>query len=147
MTIKESTDNRGDTWPKLLRFNYEKYGDRHKAMRQKRFGIWQSYSWQDYYLNVKYLALGLLALGFKTGAKLLIIGDNAPEWYFAELAAQSNHGISVGIYSDLTTAEIQYIAANSEASFAMVEDQEQVDKLLEIKKRAAAAEENNLLAI
>jgi long-chain acyl-CoA synthetase len=134
MTIKESTDNRGDTWPKVLRFNYEKYGGRYKAMRQKHLGIWQSYSWQDYYLNVKYLALGLLALGFKTGAKLIIIGDNAPEWYFAELAAQSNHGISVGIYSELTTAEIQYIAIDSEASFVMVEDQEQVDKLLEIKK-------------
>ncbi len=135
MTIKESTDNRGDTWPKMLRFNCEKYGNKHKAMRQKRFGIWQAYSWQDYYLNAKYLALGLLALGFKIGDKLLIVGDNAPEWYFAELAAQSNHGISVGIYSDLTTAEIQYVAADSEASFAMVEDQEQVDKLLEVKKK------------
>lgn len=134
MTIKEATDNRGDTWPKVLKYNFAKYGHRHKAMRQKRFGIWQSHSWQDYYLNVKYLALGLLALGFKAGDKLLIIGDNAPEWYFAELAAQSNHGISVGLYSDLTEAEIQYIATDSGSTFAMVQDQEQVDKLLQIKK-------------
>jgi long-chain acyl-CoA synthetase len=134
MTIKQETETRGDTWPKILKYNFEKYGDRLKAMRQKRFGIWQSYSWHDYYLNVKYLALGLLALNFKSGDKLLIVGDNAPEWYFGELAAQSNHGISVGIYSDLSTAEIKYIAANSESSFAVVEDQEQVDKLLEIKK-------------
>lgn len=134
MKIKERTEDRGDTWPKILRYNYEKYGVKHKAMRQKVFGIWRSYTWQDYYLNVKYLALGLLALGFKKDAKLLIIGDNAPEWYFAELAAQSNHGVSVGLYSDLTPGEIQYIATDSDTSFAMVEDQEQVDKLLEIKK-------------
>ena len=134
MNNKERTENHSDTWPKLLRFNYEKYDAEHKAMRQKLFGIWHSYSWEEYYLNTKYLALGLLALGFKKGAKLLIIGDNAPEWYFAEMAAQSNHGVSVGLYSDLTPAEIQYIAADSEISFAMVEDQEQVDKLLEIEK-------------
>ncbi|MDD5337791.1 MAG: AMP-binding protein [Dehalococcoidales bacterium] len=135
MKTEVRKEDRGDTWPKILRFNYEKYGAKHKAMRKKLFGIWQSYSWQDYYHNVKYLALGLLALGFKKNAKLLIIGDNAPEWYFAELAAQSNHGISVGLYSDLTPGEIQYIVTDSEASFALVEDQEQVDKLLESKQK------------
>ncbi len=88
-----------DTWPKILEYNAQKFGDR-KAMRYKHYGIWQSYSWQDYLRNVKYLALGLLALGFKPGDKLLIVGDNAPEWYFAQLASQSNRGISVGLYSD-----------------------------------------------
>ena len=70
-------------------------------MRYKHYGIWQSYSWQDYLDNVKYLALGLLALGFEPGDKLLIVGDNCPEWYFAELAAQCDRGVSVGLYSDL----------------------------------------------
>jgi long-chain acyl-CoA synthetase len=130
----EAGIDRGDTWPKVLSYNCLKYGDGHKAMRQKRFGIWQPYSWRDYFLNVKYLALGLLTLGFRSGDKLLIVGDNAPEWYFAEMAAQSNHGLSVGLYSDLTEAEIRYIAADSDAAFAMVEDQEQVDKLLQVKK-------------
>ena len=68
-----------DTWPKVLKYNSERYGDRHKAMRYKHYGIWQSYSWKDYYQSVKYLALGLLAVGFKAGDKLLIVGDNAPE--------------------------------------------------------------------
>ena len=131
--ISQGNHDRGDTWPKVLKYNYEKYGSRHKAMRRKHFGIWQSYTWQDYYLSVKYLALGLLSLGFKAGDKLLIVGDNAPEWYFAELAAQSDHGISVGLYSDLTEVEIQYIVRNSESAFAFVEDQEQVDKFLRIK--------------
>ena len=102
-------------------------------MRYKHYGIWQPYTWKDYYLNVKYLALGLLSLGFEPGDKVLIIGDNAPQWYYAELAAQANHGASVGLYSDLTPLEIKYIAENSEARFAIVEDQEQVDKFLQIK--------------
>jgi len=124
---------KGDTWPKILKCNYETYGDHRRAMRYKRYGIWQSYTWKDYYLNVKYLALGLLSLGFEPGDKLLIIGDNAPHWYYAELAAQANHGVSVGLYSELTPLEIKYIAKNSEARFAIVENQEQVDKFLQIK--------------
>jgi len=124
---------KGDTWPKILKCNYEKYGDNHKAMRYKFFGIWQPYTWKDYYLNVKYLALGLLSIGFEPGNKVLIIGDNAPQWYYAELAAQANHGVSVGAYADLTPKEIQYIAENCEARFAIVEDQEQIDKLVQIK--------------
>ena len=124
---------KGDTWPKILKYNYEKYGQNRKAMRYKRYGIWQPYTWKDYYLNVKYLALGLLSLGFEPGDKLLIIGDNAPEWYYAELAAQASHGVSVGVYSDLNPPEIQYIAENSEAKFAIVQDQEQVDKFLQIR--------------
>jgi long-chain acyl-CoA synthetase len=124
---------KGDTWPKVLKYNYEKYSDTHKAMRHKHYGIWQPYTWKDYYRNVKSLALGLLSLGFKPGDKVLIVGDNAPEWYYAELAAQAGHGVSVGAYSDLTPTEIEYIAENSEAGFAVVQDQEQVDKLLQVK--------------
>ena len=132
--IAENVVNPNDTWPKVLKYNCEKYGDKHKAMRYKHYGIWRSYSWKDYYEQVKYLALGLLSLGFKEGDRLLIIGDNAPEWYFAELAVQSNHGVSVGLFSDLCSDEIKYIATNSQSSFAIVEDQEQVDKLLEAEK-------------
>ena len=131
--IEQVYREKGDTWPKILKYNYEKYGDNHRAMRYKHYGIWQPYTWKDYYLSVKHLALGLLSLGFKPGDKVLIIGDNAPQWYYAELAAQANHGASVGLYSDLIPLEIKYIAENSEARFAIVEDQEQVDKFLQIK--------------
>jgi long-chain acyl-CoA synthetase len=124
---------KGDTWPKVLKYNYEKYGENRRAMRHKHYGVWQPYTWKDYYLSVKYLALGLLSLGFEPGDKVLIIGDNAPQWYYAELAAQANHGASVGLFSDLLPLEIKYIAENSEARFAVVEGQEQVDKLLQIK--------------
>jgi long-chain acyl-CoA synthetase len=131
--IEQVYIEKGNTWPKILKYNYEKYGDKSIAMRHKHHGIWQRYTWEDYYLGARYLALGLISLGFKPGDKVLIIGDNAPEWYYAELAAQSNHGASVGLYPDLNPLEIKFIAQNSEARFAMVEDQEQVDKFLEIK--------------
>ena len=124
---------KGDTWPKIISYNHRQYGSSRRAMRYKRHGIWQPITWTDYYLDVKYLSLGLLSLGFSPADKLLIIGDNAPQWYCAELAAQSNHGIAVAAGSDLTAAEVKQIARNSECSYAVVEDQEQVDKLLEIR--------------
>ncbi|CAB1065774.1 hypothetical protein D1BOALGB6SA_10573 [Olavius sp. associated proteobacterium Delta 1] len=124
---------KGDTWPKVLKYNYEKYGARRRAMRHKHYGVWQPHTWQDYYLNVKHLALGLLAFGFQPQDKLLIIGDNTPQWYYAELAAQANHGLSVGLFAELLPSEIKYMAENCEARFAVVEGQEQIDKLLEIK--------------
>jgi long-chain acyl-CoA synthetase len=125
-------DPAADTWPKLLAENYRRHGDRKKAMRHKRYGIWQAYTWADYYTEVKYLALGLLSLGFAPGEKLLIVGDAAPPWYCAELAAQANRGVAVGAYPDATPAELRYIAQTAEVRFAVVQDQEQVDKLLEI---------------
>lgn len=123
------------TWPKVLEYNAGHLGVRSKAMRYKHYGIWQAYSWQDYFSNAKYLALGLLSLGFGPGSKLLIVGENSPEWYFAEMAAQCNRGISVGTYSDLSAAEIEYIAQDCEAEFAMVGDEEQADKILQIIER------------
>ncbi len=137
MTTHATHIDRGalDTWPKLLQDNSARFGRKSKAMRYKHYGIWQSYSWQDYLDNVKYLALGLLALGFQPGDKLLIVGDNRPEWYFAQMAAQCDRGVSVGLYSDLSAAEIEYIAQHSGCQFAIVEDQEQVDKMVLIRER------------
>ena len=131
--MEQAYREKGDTWPKILKYNYEKYGDKRRAIRHKHYGVWQPHTWKDYYLNVKRLALGLLAFGFEPGDKVLIIGDNAPQWYYAELAAQANHGLSVGLFSELLPLEIKCIAENCEAHFAVVEGQEQVDKLLEIK--------------
>ena len=131
--MEQAYREKGDTWPKILKYNYEKYDDHRRAMRHKHYGVWQPHTWKDYYLNVKRLALGLLAFGFEPGDKVLIIGDNAPQWYYAELATQANRGLSVGLFSELLPLEIKGIAENCEACFAVVEGQEQVDKLLEIK--------------
>jgi len=130
-----STKDRGDTWPQMLKYNSDKYGDRKKAMRHKHRGVWEPFTWQDYNRNVKYLALALLSRGFQVGDKAMIIGNTAPHWYFAELAIQANHGVAVGAHPACTPAEIEYISEHSKARFAIVEDQEQVDKLLQIKAK------------
>jgi long-chain acyl-CoA synthetase len=131
--MEQDYNEKGDTWPKVLKYNSEKYGDTRRAMRHKHHGIWQPYTWKGYYLSVKALALGLMSLGLKAGDKVLIVGDNAPQWYYADLAIQADHGVPVGAYSDLTPKEIHYLAENSEATLAIVQDQEQVDKLLQVK--------------
>ena len=124
-----------DTFPKLLAYQSKRFGNTGVALRHKKFGIWQRITWQEYYDKVKYLSLGLLSLGFKLGDKVAIIGDNAPEWNYAELAVQSCHGAVVGMYSDLLPAEIAYIIEDSDCKFAIAEGQEQVDKFLEIKDK------------
>lgn len=131
LTEEKKYFKKGKTWPEILKYNYENIPNR-KAMRKKRFGIWEPFTWKDYYLNVKYLALGLLSLGFESGDKVLIIGDNSPEWYYAELACQADQGVSVGLDADISASELTYFAQNSHARFAIVQDQEQVDKLLSI---------------
>jgi len=122
-----------DTLPKLLKRNYEKYGDRMVVMRDKKFGIWQEYTWKDYYESVKYLSLGLISLGLQPGDKLAILGDNKPQAYWAELAVQSARGTAVGIYTDCMPQEVKFYLEHSDSKFVVCGDQEQVDKLLEIK--------------
>lgn len=126
--------DKGDTWPKVLLYNAQNCDSRKRAMRHKYYGVWQPHSWQDYHLQVKRWALGLMALGFEPGDRLMIIGDNAPQWYHAYLAAQSNHGLAVGLFSDLSPEEVSYIAADCKVRFAVVEGQEQVDKLIQVRE-------------
>jgi long-chain acyl-CoA synthetase len=79
----------GETLPKLLIRNAQKYGHRRPAIREKDYGVWQSYSWADYLKQVKEFALGLASLGLERGDKLAIIGDNRPQLYWALVAAQA----------------------------------------------------------
>jgi long-chain acyl-CoA synthetase len=119
--------------PSLLCENAAKFGPDRPALREKEFGIWQSVTWQDYLRNVKFLALGLVALGYRQGDKLAILGDNRPEWVYSELAIQSLGGASVGIFPDSHIDQVKYIINHSDAVFLVAEDQEQVDKFLELK--------------
>ncbi len=121
-----------DTIPKLLTENYQRYPNV-VAQREKRFGIWNEFTWKDYFVNVKYLALGMLAVGLNRGDKICIIGENKPEWFWAEVAAQAVGGIAVGIYTDAGSQEILYLATHSDSRFVVAHDQEQVDKVLQIK--------------
>jgi long-chain acyl-CoA synthetase len=109
-------------------------------MRHKHLGVWQPYTWKDYYVSAKHLALGLLSLGMAPGDRVLIIGDNAPQWYMAMLAVQANRGVAVGLFADLPPEEIEFIARNAGAKFAVVEGQEQVDKFLQIVEALPAVQ-------
>ena len=132
-TLNARADNiEGKPLPVLLQRNAAHYGDSRVALREKEFGIWQSVTWQEYYEHVRNFALGLRSLGFGKNDKLAIIGDNRPEWLYAELAAQSLGGIPLGIYQDSILTEVAYIINHSEARVVVAEDQEQVDKILEM---------------
>jgi long-chain acyl-CoA synthetase len=123
------------TLPGLLRRNAERFGDRRVALREKEFGVWQAVSWRAYFEHVRDFSLGLTALGLKPGEALGIIGDNRPEWVYAELAAQAAGAVPFGIFQDSIIGEVAYIIDHSQASMMVAEDQEQVDKILELKDR------------
>jgi long-chain acyl-CoA synthetase len=122
----------GDTIPGLLKRNRERWGSR-TALCMKSLGIWQRYTWEDYYRNVRDLSLGLISLGLEPGNVACIIGDNEPQWLWGEFAVQAAGGVATGVFVDSIPSEVKYIAEHSDARFAIVNDQEQADKFLEIK--------------
>ena len=133
-----TTEDR-DTIPKLVRRNYDRWAQR-TAMRIKKSEAWRQYSWRKYYENVKYCSLGLVSLGLERGDVVCIIGDNEPEWFWAEFATQAAGGIATGILVDSVFSEAKYIAEHSDAKFAIVKGQEQAGKFLEIKDGLPAVE-------
>lgn len=133
MNQKEAANS---TFPRLL-LQHGKTRPQHPAFREKDLGIWQTWNWQQVNAEVRALACGLAAQGFKRGMNLAIIGDNRPRLYWAMAAAQCLGGIPVPLYQDAPAADMAYVLENAEIVFAIVEDQEQVDKLLEIKQQYA----------
>lgn len=123
-----------DTFPKLLLRNAEQLASR-PAIREKEFGIWQTRSWSEVKSEIARLAGGLTSLGFEPGDKLVIIGDNRPQLYWSMAAAQCLGGIPVPTYQDAVADEIQYVLEHAEARFVVAEDQEQIDKVLEVLER------------
>ncbi|MGH2542126.1 MAG: long-chain fatty acid--CoA ligase [Ardenticatenaceae bacterium] len=120
-----------ETLPKLMLQKAAEFGDR-VALREKEFGIWQTITWREFAGHVRHFALGMHALGLRRGDKVAIIGDNRPEWLYAELAAQALGAAAVGIYQDSVAEEVKYVLQASDARIVVAEDQEQVDKILEI---------------
>ena len=120
-----------DTFPKLL-LQHARVRPDGVAIREKDLGIWQSWSWSQVADEVRALACGLAAQGFRRGMNLAIIGDNRPRLYWSFAAAQSLGGVPVPLYQDSVAQEMLYVLENAEIEYAIVEDQEQVDKLLEI---------------
>ncbi len=118
---------------KLLSRAYEVYSDSRVAIRRKKYGIWQSYTWKDFYENVKYLALGLVSLGMHPGDKVLLLGDNDPEYCWAYFAAAGAKGMAAAVFPDILPDEVKYYAQHSDCTFIFAQDQEQVDKVIAVK--------------
>jgi len=132
--------NLPDTFPKLCADQAAKNGTR-PAIREKDFGIWQTWTWADVAAEVRALACGLAALGLTRGDKIAIVGDNRPRLYWTMTAAQAIGAIPVPLYQDSAAAEMAFVVDHAEIRFAMAEDQEQVDKMIEIKLKARNLEQ------
>lgn len=128
-----------DTFPKLLQSHVKLRPDQ-DAIREKALGIWQSWSWAEAATEIRALACGLASLGLKSGEKLAIIGDNRPRLYWSMTAAQALGAVPVPLYQDAVADEMAYVLDNADVKIALVEDQEQVDKMLEIRDRCPKLE-------
>ena len=124
-----------DTTPLVFQQTVEHYPDR-VAMRQKILGLWHDISWKTYFDNVRYLGSALIAMGLKPGECVGIIGDNCPEWVWADMAVQCTGGVSVGIYATNAWQQVHYVVDHSEATFLFVENEEQMDKWLMFREEA-----------
>ncbi|MEC5215347.1 long-chain acyl-CoA synthetase [Actimicrobium sp. GrIS 1.19] len=131
--VETTTNLHGMTFPRLLLQHAQQRPDK-PAFREKDLGIWQATSWSQVADEVRALACGLAALGFRRGMNLAIIGDNRPRLYWAMSAMQCLGGVPVPLYQDAPAADMAYVLDDAEIDFAVVEDQEQVDKLFEIKQ-------------
>ncbi|GAB4158113.1 MAG: long-chain fatty acid--CoA ligase [Candidatus Promineifilaceae bacterium] len=123
------------TLPQYFQQLATRYGAQKVALRQKEFGIWQEFNWQQSYENVRDFALGLIALGMQRGDHVATVGDNDRQYLWGYLALLAVGGVQVGLFTDAISNEIAYIVDHSDACFVLAKDQEQCDKLLEIRQQ------------
>jgi long-chain acyl-CoA synthetase len=128
-----------DTFPRLL-LHHAQVRPQRPAIREKDLGIWQTWTWAEALDEVRAVACGLAAHGFRRGDHLAVIGANRPRLYWAMLAAQSLGGVPVPLYEDAIASEMAFVLEDAEIRFAVAEDQEQVDKLLEVSPRCPRLE-------
>ncbi len=122
---------RQDTVPTMFYHTVQRFGDR-VALREKKLGIWKEITWNEYARNVRWACAGLVSLGLKKGQCISVLSENNPEWFAADIGCQSAGGITVGIYTTNAPFEVQYIIGHSESRMILVEDEEQLDKVLEV---------------
>jgi long-chain acyl-CoA synthetase len=127
------------TLPQLLKQRADLHPNT-TALRLKEFGIWQETTWGSYLERVKHFALGLYTLGLRREDKMAVIADNIPQWLYAELGAQSLGAISVGVYQSSVPSEMAYMLEYTDCKIVIAENQEQVDKLLEIREQIPMVE-------
>jgi long-chain acyl-CoA synthetase len=130
-----SRNLRNLTLPQLLAQNAAHYGDAKTAIREKAYGIWQKYTWNDYFSYVKKTAAGFAALKMKRGENLCMIVNNAPEWLFTELATHALGATSLNLFTSSIADELAFSIGRIHSPLVVVQDQEQVDKLIEVKDK------------
>lgn len=138
--MTDSKESDTDTFPKLLIDRARRYADK-PAMREKDLGIWQTWTWSQMLGEIRAFACGLHTLGFERGDRIVIIGDNRPRLYWTMAAAQALGGVPVPAYQDAAADEMQYVLEHAGARFAVVENQEQVDKVREVEGRCPELQE------
>ena len=126
-----------DTLPRLFRHVVRERGDR-VALREKHLGIWRGISWRDYGERARRVGLGLVALGLEPRDVVSILADNGPEWLYTDLGVMSVAGIPNGIYSTDSARQVEYIVNDSGTRFFFAENEEQLDKILEVRARCPA---------
>ncbi len=131
MALLSAPPGSPDTLPKLLA-ERARLHPRSVALREKQFGIWQRVTWKGYLDHVRRACMGFAALGVSRGDKVAILSENRREWLYAELAAMSAGAVGVGVYPTSPSNEVQYVIDHSGATIVVAEDQEQVDKILEV---------------
>jgi len=105
------------------------------ALRQKKFGIWQTVTWSEYDRQSRWFGLGLIKLGLQRGQTVAVLSENCQEWVIAELGIAMINCVTAGVYPTSPAAEVEYLLALSDAPIVVVEDQEQLDKVLAIRER------------
>src|SRR5215813_7274453 len=123
-----------DTLPRLFRLAVAERGDK-VAMREKDLGIWKAITWREYGQRARHVGLGLVALGLRPRDVVSIIADNCPEWLYTDLGVLSVGGVTNGIYTTDSPRQIEYIVNDSGTRFFFADDEEQLDKILEVRAR------------
>ncbi len=123
-----------DTLPKLVALHARDHGG-DIAMREKDFGIWRTFTWADVHARIRAFALGMTKLGVVPGEVVGLLGDNRPDWVMGEIATHAVRGYSLGIYRDALDEEVAYLITYADVKVVFAEDEEQVDKLLNLADR------------
>jgi long-chain acyl-CoA synthetase len=134
MTILHTRTAVEQTVPGMFFSQAARQGKR-TALRHKRYGIWHRITWEEYAHKVRLVAYGLLALGLERGERVGLIGENRPEWVICDLGIQAAGGITTAIYTTSSPEQVAYILGHSEARIFFVENEEQLDKALEVRER------------
>ena len=128
-----------DTIVKLFWHRVQQLGDK-VAMREKNFGIWESYTWTEYGEKAREIGMGLLALGLNRGDVCSIVSENNKEWLYTDMGILGSGGVTSGVYTTDSSKQLEYLVTDSATRFLFVENEEQLDKYLEVRERTPTIE-------